>query len=122
MKGALIAKDLTELHSRNGDANFFLDEKGNTVNGQWEGSPMPNQHDVFTGSKADGTVLADRTCKDWTSESMSDLGQVGHTDGLGPNRNGAPPYNSWNSVHENAGCNDTAPRGGAGKLYCFAVE
>lgn len=122
VKGALIAKDLTALHARNGDASLFLDEKGNKINGQWVGSPSPNQHDVFTGSNPDGTVLANRTCKDWTSETASDLGQVGHTDGLGPNQNSAPPYNSWNSVHENGGCNDTAPRGGAGKLYCFAID
>jgi hypothetical protein len=36
--------------------------------------------------------------------------------------NPAPPYNSWNSAHENESCADTAPRGGAGRLYCFAVD
>jgi hypothetical protein len=44
------------------------------------------------------------------------------SDGLGPMMNPAPPYNSWNSSHENGGCNDTAPRGGAGRLYCFASD
>jgi hypothetical protein len=32
-----------------------------------------------------------------------------------------PPLTSWNSAHDNAGCNNTAPRGGAGRIYCFAV-
>jgi len=31
-------------------------------------------------------------------------------------------YTSWNSSHENGGCNDTAPKGGAGRLYCFAID
>jgi hypothetical protein len=122
VKGGLVAQDLAALHQRQGAADVFLDEQGNKINGQWPGSPVPNQHDVFTGSSADGTVLAGKTCKDWTSASASDVAQVGHSDGLGPNQNAAPPYNSWNSVHESAGCNDTAPRGGAGKLYCFAVD
>lgn len=121
VKGVQLAKDLAELHGRDGDPEVFIDEHGDKINGQWSGSPMPNQHDVLTGSNADGTLLSGKTCKDWTSSSMADTAQVGHTDGLGPMQNPAPPYNSWNSVHENGGCNDTAPRGGAGKLYCFGL-
>jgi hypothetical protein len=122
VNGQLLAQDLGALHMRDGDAALFLDEHGHKINGQWSGSPTPNEHDVLTGSQLDGTLLADKTCKDWTSSSADDTAQVGHTDGLGPMQNGAPPYNSWNSVHENGGCNDTAPRGGAGKLYCFAID
>lgn len=29
---------------------------------------------------------------------------------------------SWNSSHSNMSCADTAPRGGAGRIYCFAVN
>src|SRR5687767_10567790 len=35
----LIAKNLTELHSRTGDAALFVDERGQRINGQWTGSP-----------------------------------------------------------------------------------
>jgi hypothetical protein len=100
----------------------FIDEMGGKINGQWAGSPPPLQHDVLTGSNGDGTLLVGKTCADWTSDSADDTAQVGHTDGLGPNMNAAAPYSSWNSAHENGGCDDTAPRGGAGKLYCFAVD
>ena len=52
----LVANNLTELHARAGDAALFLDERGTRINGQWTGSPTPNQHDILTGSNADGTV------------------------------------------------------------------
>ena len=121
-KGELVASDVDALHELDGDAELFLDEQGNKVNGQWPGSPDPNEHDILTGTGADGRLLTGTTCKDWTSESADDVAQVGHSDGLGPNANPAPPYNSWFSVHESGGCNDTAPRGGAGKIYCFASD
>ena len=120
-KGALLAPDLVALHSLNGDADLFLDEHGEKINGQWQGSPTPNEHDILTGSTADGLLIPGKTCADWTSTG-SDTAQVGHTDGLGPGMNGDPPYNSWNSVHESGSCGDTAPRGGAGRLYCFAID
>ena len=53
----LIANSVAELHSRTGDAALFVDERGQRINGQWTGSPSPNQHDILTGSNADGTVL-----------------------------------------------------------------
>ena len=46
----------------------------------------------------------------------------GHSDGLGPQGSAADQYRPWNSVHENGGCNDTAPRGGGGRIYCFAAD
>ena len=52
---ALVANNLAELHSRTGDAAVFLDERGQRINGQWTGSPSPVQHDILTGSNADGT-------------------------------------------------------------------
>lgn len=121
-KGALLAEDSAALHAQSGDPELFLDENGDKINGQWEGSPTPNEHDVLTGSDPDGRVLPGKTCADWTSSSASVTAQVGHTDGLGPNRNGAAPFNSWQSSHENMNCADTAPRGGAGRLYCFAID
>jgi hypothetical protein len=121
-KGALLAEDSTALHARTGDADLFLDETGAKINGQWTDSPPPVEHDVLTGSTNEGTLLAGKTCADWTSTDPGITAQVGHTDGLGPNHDPTPPYSSWNSAHENGGCNDTKPRGGAGRIYCFAIE
>jgi hypothetical protein len=116
----LIANNLAELHSRTGDAELFVNEHGLRINGQWSGSPTPNEHDILTGSTGDGRVAAGSTCSDWTSDSASVIGQVGHSDGMGPNQNTAPPLSSWNSAHTNLNCSNTAPRGGAGRFYCFA--
>jgi hypothetical protein len=122
-KGVLLAQDLDALHALSaGDAELFLDEHGNKINGQWQGSPTPVEHDILTGSAADGTLLEGKTCADWSSDAQDMTAQVGHSDGLGPMMNPAPPYNSWNSVHENVSCADTLPRGGAGRLYCFAID
>lgn len=120
--GVTVARTLDELHARTGDAAVFLDERGQRINGQWSGSPQPNEHDILTGSIGDGRVLAAMTCNDWTSDSPSVQAQVGHSDGLGPGGNAAPPFSSWNSSHSNMSCADTAPRGGAGRIYCFAVN
>ena len=116
----LVANNVTELHARAGDAALFVDERGQRINGQWTGSPTPNQHDMLTGSNADGTVVAGLTCSDWTSDSSGISAQVGHSDGMGPNQNTAGALSSWNSAHTALSCADTAPRGGAGRFYCFA--
>ena len=118
----LIANNLAELHSRTGDVELFVNEHGLRINGQWIGSPTPNEHDILTGSNADGRVAAGLTCGDWSSDSASVVGQVGHSDGMGPNQNTAAPLSSWNAAHTNLNCSNTAPRGGAGRLYCFAVD
>jgi hypothetical protein len=120
--GDLVAMNLTELHARKGDHLIFIDEHGNPINGQWPNSPGPLEHDILTGSKADGTLLVGDTCKDWTSTAAADVAQVGHSDGLGPGGSTSGTYTSWNSAHENGGCNNTAPRGGAGRIYCFAID
>ena len=118
--GALIANNVAELHSRSGEATLFVDEHGQRINGQWTGSPTPIQHDILTGSNADGTLMAGFTCADWTSSATTAVGQVGHSDGMGPNQSTAGALASWNSAHANQNCADTAPRGGGGKFYCFA--
>jgi hypothetical protein len=115
-----VANNLTELHGRAGDAALFLDERGQRINGQWTGSPTPVQHDILTGSNADGTLLAGMTCADWTSDSVSLAARIGHSDGMGPNQSTAGTLASWNSSHANESCANTAPRGGAGRFYCFA--
>jgi hypothetical protein len=140
-KGVMVAANLAGLHMRTGDAALFIDEKGNLINGQWTGSPTPNEHDILTGSNGDGTVAIGKTCSDWTSAAgvpdggVPDAGgdgggslyvaRVGHSDGYGGMCNTATSPNnlpSWNSAHDNAGCNNTTPRGGAGRFYCFATN
>lgn len=115
-----VANNLAELHSRTGDAAVFLDERGQKINGQWTGSPSPVEHDILTGSNGDGMLLPGMTCADWTSASSDLAAQVGHSDGMGPNQSTAGALASWNSAHANMNCANTAPRGGAGRIYCFA--
>jgi hypothetical protein len=122
VKGALIAMNLTDLHARNGDYMLFLDEKGKPINGHWPQSPTPVEHDLLTGSNRDGTLKPMETCQSWTSGSAADHAWVGHSDGLGPNGTADPALLPWNSAHENGNCMDTAPKGGAGRLACFAVN
>lgn len=121
-QGVVVAKDLDELHARKGDADVFLDERRERVPGQWPNSPKPNAHDILTGSTAEGRVMAGKTCNDWTSEASDQQAQVGHSDGLGPGGDRSGKYAVWNSSHENGSCANTTPRGGAGRIYCFAAK
>ena len=116
----VVANNVAELHARTGDAAVFIDERGQRINGQWTGSPSPVEHDILTGSNADGTLAAGLTCADWTSASATIAAQVGHSDGLGPGQSTAGALASWNSAHASRSCADTAPGGGAGRIYCFA--
>jgi hypothetical protein len=119
-KGQLIASDVTHLHNGNQiSKESALDEKGNVIKGRGD---TPNEHDILTGSRADGTAFApqtDTTCKAWTSSSDGSA-IVGHHDRAGP-----LPENwakSWNFSHQSAGCSQEAlvRTGGAGRFYCFA--
>jgi hypothetical protein len=118
--GMLVANSVAELHSRTGDASIFVDERGQRINGQWTGSPSPVEHEILTGSNADGTLAVGLTCADWTSDSTTIAAQVGHSDGMGPNQSTAGTLSSWNAAHTSQNCSNTAPRGGAGRIYCFA--
>jgi hypothetical protein len=120
--GATVAQNVNDLHARTGDAALFVDERNQRINGQWAGSPSPVEHDILTGSTADGRVIQGATCADWTSASPAQVAQVGHSDGLGPNMSTAGSLSSWNSAHTNQSCADTAPRGGSGRIYCFATN
>ena len=97
----LVANTVAELHSRTGDAELFVDERGQRINGQWTGSPTPNQHDILTGSNADGTLVEGSTCSDRTSDSTTVTAQVGHSDGMVQNQSTAGTNSSWNSAHAN---------------------
>jgi len=125
-KGQMVARDLGALHgdtidqARVGNAlgkQLSLTEKGGIVNGVGD---MPNQHDMLTGSRADGTAYSDgmdHTCNNWTSNAMG-TAQLGHVDKQGGGNS------SWNSSHPSAGCSQDAlvRTGGAGLFYCFAVN
>ena len=121
-KLVLVANNTTELHALKGNATMFVDERGNPINGQWIGSPSPVEHDIMTGSAPDGTLLPGLTCNDWTSDSATLQTQVGHSDGFGANRDMSGTNANWNSAHLNGSCSNTAPRGGAGRIYCFATN
>ena len=119
-KGALLAMNVTDLHTRFGDYMVFLNEMGQPINGQWQNSPTPNQHDVLTGSTPEGMLAANTTCTNWTATAGN--ATVGHTDGLGPGGSMTPPTRrSWQSSHTQACANPTST-GGAAKIYCFATN
>jgi len=115
--GAMLAATKDALHARNGDAALFITEQGMRVNGQWAGSPAPLQHDILTGSNIDGTRNAN-TCGDWTATTGNSM--VGHSDGLGPGMSTLDMYVHWTSSHTGQ-CGNTAPGGGAGRIYCFVA-
>lgn len=126
-KGGRVAQNLADLHgdtlelARLGNTMTkatALDEKGQPIKGFGD---TPNQHDILTGSNPDGTAYtdaADHTCKNWTSSAADGVAQLGHFD-----RTGGPNV-SWNSVHPSRGCSqeNLVSTGGAGLLYCFAVD
>jgi len=126
-KGAVIAKDVSDLHgaSNNLNKDTALSEKGEVINGRGD---TPNRHDILTGSQSDGTAFAageDRTCGNWTKSSAG-AAMVGHHDRQGLNT--SPPMLSWNSSHPSrgpdGGCSqaDLKSTGGDGLLYCFAAQ
>jgi hypothetical protein len=120
--GLMVGNDLTDLHARRGNSILLVDEHGQFIPGNWPNSPKPVEHDILTGSTAEGKVMAGKTCNSWTSDSRDVQAQVGHVDGIGLVGNTAGSSGSWNSAHDNESCADTGPRGGAGRLYCFAVK
>src|SRR3954471_2929183 len=77
-RGQRVAQSVAELHgdtieqARTGNAlgkQFSLTEKNTILNGFGD---MPNQHDILTGSQADGrgyTDSADHTCNNYTSNA-----------------------------------------------------
>ena len=116
----LVANNLAELHARTGDAAVFLDERGQRINGQWTGSPPRSSTTSSPGRTPTERCSPGPTCSDWTSDSATVSAQVGHSDGMGPNQSTRRRLSSWNSAHANLNCANTAPRGGAGRFYCFA--
>ena len=124
--GALVGRGVAQIHGDSIDdarmgvifgKQLSLTEKKGIVNGVGD---MPNQHDILTGSTPDGRAYTDgmdHTCNNWTSNSTGSA-QLGHADKQGGG-NG-----SWNSTHASRGCSqeNLISTGGAGLLYCFAVN
>jgi hypothetical protein len=123
-KGVMIAGNVADLHGDNQrDRNNIqkanmLDEKGQPIKGFGE---MPNQHDILTGSDSDGRAFPaglDTTCNNWTADNDMAHAMLGHADRMGGGNI------SWNSVHMSQGCSKEKliMTGGAGHLYCFAIN
>ena len=126
--GVIVANNVAELHDQEegqtldttwpvGDLSIALDETGEQV--------VNDVHDILTGTAVGGTVATGQTCDDWTSESMTATGQVGHSNRTG---GGRPPY--FNATHTVGCAPSTMNRvmgtvtqgGGRGSIYCFALE
>lgn len=125
-KGAVVAKSVDDLHSpaSNLTKDTALDEKGMPINGRTE---KPNQHDILTGSRPDGTAFPgapfpDMTCGNWSKSTPEGAAMTGHHDRAGPTA--ASWATSWNSAHPTLGCSQDKirPTGGEGYLYCFASD
>jgi hypothetical protein len=123
-KGQLIASNVADLHGdQQRDRNNIqkanvLTEKGEVVKGFGD---MPNEHDMMTGSDSDGRAFPggfDTTCNNWTSDGTDHRSMLGHSDRSGGGNT------SWNSTHPSRGCSqpNLVSTGGAGLLYCFAVN
>ncbi len=119
-KGELIARDVEDLHGPGNklDKQTALTEKGDAVSGRGD---SPNMHDILTGSTPDGRA-SDATCSNWTSSASEGAARVGHHDRMG--LDDSTEAKSWNSSHDSRGCSQEALKstGGAGLLYCFAVD
>jgi hypothetical protein len=121
--GVMIAADVDALHvpaSNMINKANGLDENGNTVPGRGD---TPNQHDIITGSTAQGMVSAGNTCNNWTSSDATGVvAMLGHFDRMGVAGNIDPM--SWVEAHLSRGCSADAfpPTGGRGSIYCFGID
>lgn len=121
-KGVQVASDVANLHNGNNLTKATaLDEKGGAVKGRGD---TPNQHDILTGSRPDGTSFGgpgNFTCGNWT-QSGEGSAIIGHHDRTGLSTD--PWALSWNSSHATVGCSQEAlvRTGGAGLFYCFAAD
>ena len=125
-KGVVVARSVDDLHSTSANItkDSALDEKGQPVKSR---ADKPNEHDMLTGSRPDGTAFPgapffDMTCGNWTKGLKDGSAMVGHFDRGGPID--APWATSWNSSHPTRGCDQEGlvSTGGAGLFYCFAAK
>jgi hypothetical protein len=123
VKGALIARNVEELHSNVNNVNkqTALTERGEIVSGRGD---AVNMHDILTGSDPQGmysTAGGDTTCGNWTKNGEGSA-IVGHHDRIG--LKDSRHMKSWNSSHGSRGCSQDLLKasGGAGLFYCFAAD
>ncbi len=127
-RGQAIAMSVSQLHGdtieearlgANVSKASVFTEKNEAIRGFGD---TPNQHDILTGSTADGRAYTDgmdHTCSNWTSNKDGmGTAQLGHFDRTGGGNA------SWNSAHPSRGCSqpNLVSTGGAGLLYCFAIN
>jgi hypothetical protein len=122
-KGVQIAASVDDLHSSN---NKIGPETMVAENGRLVPSRLNtvNQHDILTGSRADGTAFPpdkDMTCGNWTKSGEGNA-MLGHADRMGLRDDDASK--SWNTSHPSRACDAASlvATGGAGLLYCFAID
>ena len=119
-KGDVIATDVANLHSESNNITkeTALSETGAITKGRGDD---PNQHDMLTGTNADGTLAAGQTCGDWTLDGEG-TAMLGHSDRMGPDT--LATATSWNAAHGSRGCSqdNLVSTGGAGLFYCFAAR
>jgi len=124
--GVMIAEDVEQLHGDNNlTGETAIDENGDTpaylvmVDGQAQRAGDSLVHDILTGTNEDGTAN-EATCNNWTDGTSDATAMLGHADRMGRN----PGLNSWNAIHASQGCGmeQLIPTGGAGMVYCFAID
>jgi hypothetical protein len=118
VRGVQVASSVANLHSDDNNLTKETEpnELGNVVNGRGD---TPNQHDILTGTNADGTA-SDMTCNNWSTESAEGSAMVGHFDREG----GGDNPTSWNAAHASRGCSleNLRGTGGEGYIFCFAID
>jgi hypothetical protein len=122
-KGVQIAASVADLHSAN---NKIGPETGLAENAKIPPNRLNtvNQHDILTGTQADGTAFGpekDMTCGNWTKSGEGNA-MLGHYDRMGLRDDDASK--SWNASHPSRACDapSLVATGGAGLLYCFAAN
>jgi hypothetical protein len=121
-KGAVIAKDVNDLHtSPNISKDTLLDEKGNRIKVRGD---TPNMHDMLTGSDMQGRAFPanlNLTCNNWTSSTFGSA-MLGHGDreGIADTVYQHSPF----AAHMSRDCTQPGlvATGGNGLFYCFAVQ
>lgn len=122
-EGEQVAASVDDLHSDKSKISVEIgrSETGRRIPGRLF---VVNQHDILTGSTADGRALPpenDMTCGNWTKNGEGSA-MVGHHDRMGLRDDASSK--SWNASHPSRGCSAAALKstGGAGLLYCFAAN
>lgn len=121
-KGAVIAKDVDDLHANpNINKETLLDEKGERIKVRGD---TPNMHDMLTGSDLQGRAYPSNmnlTCNNWKSSTVGSA-MLGHGDreGIADTVYQHSPF----AAHMSRDCTQPGlvATGGNGLFYCFAAQ